>query len=42
MRKNHDPLEIVLKICLILLWPVSIAWVICALAKILIDFGVIT
>lgn len=34
--------EKILKICMKLFWPVLIAWIICALAKIMIDFGLIT
>ena len=33
--------EKILKICMKLFWPVLIAWIICALAKIMIDFGMI-
>lgn len=40
--KNTDPEEKIFKICEKLFWPVAVAWLLCALAKIMIDFGLIT
>lgn len=42
-RKDFDDLaETALKICRKIFWPVFILWIIFALAKIMIDFGLIT
>lgn len=42
-RKDFDDLaETALKICGKIFWPVFILWIIFALAKIMIDFGLIT
>ncbi len=34
--------EKILKICMKLFWPVLIAWILCVLAKIMVDLGLIT
>lgn len=42
-RKDFDDLaETALKICGKIFWPVFILWIIFSLAKIIIDFGLIT
>lgn len=41
-RKTDDWKEKIVRVCLTIFFPVLIAWTICALVKILLDFGLIT
>lgn len=42
MKEERQMEEKILKICTKLFWPVLIAWILCVLVKIMVDFGLIT